>query len=42
MLGGRFEAGFGDEDIMKIGMAVRARIITEDQQPLLVFEPAGA
>ena len=27
-------------EAVKIGMAVRARIVTEDDQPLVVFEPA--
>ena len=28
-------------EAVKIGMAVRARVITEDDHPLVVFEPAG-
>jgi hypothetical protein len=28
-------------EAVKIGMAVRARVITEDEHPLVVFEPAG-
>ena len=29
-------------EAVKIGMAVCARIVTEDEKPLIVFEPAGA
>ncbi len=28
-------------EAVKIGMAVRARVITEDDNPLVVFEPVG-
>ncbi len=29
-------------DAVRIGMAVRAKIVTQDGEPVIVFEPAGA